>query len=91
MHVHDIFWPAEYPDDWIFNRGQTWNEQYVRQAFLMYNNTFETVIYNSILCRRRTEAWNSCFAERLRPNRPVRAFGWKNKISLMQLIEKVNR
>ncbi|HVY97092.1 MAG TPA: class I SAM-dependent methyltransferase [Solirubrobacterales bacterium] len=23
-HVHDIFWPADYPDEWIFERGQTW-------------------------------------------------------------------
>lgn len=53
VHFHDIFWPGDYPDDWILNRGQTWNEQYVLQAFLMYNDAFETVICNSVLCQRR--------------------------------------
>jgi SAM-dependent methyltransferase/predicted O-methyltransferase YrrM len=47
VHVHDIFWPADYPDPWIFERGQTWNEQYVLQAFLMYNREFEPLVCNS--------------------------------------------
>jgi hypothetical protein len=37
VHIHDVFWPADYRDEWIFERGQTWNEQYVLQAFLMYD------------------------------------------------------
>lgn len=49
VHVHDIFWPADYPDEWIFERGQTWNEQYLLQAFLMYNERFEPLICNSVL------------------------------------------
>jgi len=63
IHVHDIFWPADYPADWIFNRGQTWNKQYVLQAFLMYNNTFEPVICNSILCQRRPETLEQLFRQ----------------------------
>ena len=27
IHIHDIFLPDNYPDMWIFERGQTWNEQ----------------------------------------------------------------
>lgn len=37
VHLHDIFLPHDYPEEWIFRRGQTWNEQYVLQAFLMHN------------------------------------------------------
>jgi len=55
VHIHDIFWPSDYPDEWIFERGQTWNEQYVLQAFLMYNNSFEPVICNSMLFQLRRE------------------------------------
>ncbi len=44
VHVHDIFWPHDYPAEWIFERGQTWNEQYVLQAFLMYNSEFQHLI-----------------------------------------------
>lgn len=49
VHVHDIFWPADYPDEWIFERGQTWNEQYVLQAFLMFNSEFELLLANQEL------------------------------------------
>lgn len=63
VHVHDVFWPADYPDDWIFNRGQTWNEQYVLQAFLMYNRAFEPLICNPILCHHRTQALEELFRE----------------------------
>jgi predicted O-methyltransferase YrrM len=50
VHVHDIFWPSDYPDQWIVERGQTWNEQYVLQAFLMYNGEFEPIVVNSAVC-----------------------------------------
>ena len=46
VHVHDIFWPFDYPETWIFDRGQTWNEQYVLQAFLMLNREFEVIVSN---------------------------------------------
>jgi hypothetical protein len=49
VHLHDIFWPADYPESWIFDRGQTWNEQYVLQAFLMFNGEFEVLLANSAL------------------------------------------
>jgi predicted O-methyltransferase YrrM len=49
VHLHDIFWPAEYPDEWIFERGQTWNEQYMLQAFLMYNSDFKPLLCNPAL------------------------------------------
>lgn len=49
VHVHDVFWPGDYPDEWIFERGQTWNEQYVLQAFLMFNREFELLVANQAL------------------------------------------
>lgn len=49
IHLHDIFLPHEYPEEWIFRRGQTWNEQYVLQAFLMNNKDYRIVIANRYL------------------------------------------
>jgi hypothetical protein len=51
IHLHDIFWPADYPETWIFERGQTWNEQYILQAFLMYNQEFDILLANAALTR----------------------------------------
>jgi ubiquinone/menaquinone biosynthesis C-methylase UbiE/tetratricopeptide (TPR) repeat protein len=56
IHLHDISLPQEYPPPWIFERGQTWNEQYVLQAFLMHNQAYKILIANRYLfCHRQTE------------------------------------
>jgi hypothetical protein len=40
VHVHDVFWPFEYPEQWIReNRG--WTENYLLRAFLAFNSVFE--------------------------------------------------
>lgn len=46
VHVHDTFWPFEYPDAWIFESRRSWNELYILRAFLMHNRTFEVVFFN---------------------------------------------
>lgn len=43
VHCHDIFMPSEYPKDWVFKHHRFWNEQYVLQAFLAFNNEFEVL------------------------------------------------
>lgn len=44
VHVHDIFWPFEYPADWI-RQGHAWNEAYLLRAFLSFNESFEIVFW----------------------------------------------
>lgn len=46
IHIHDIFLPDPYPEAWIFEKGQTWNEQFVLQAFLMHNAAYEVTLAN---------------------------------------------
>ena len=43
VHVHDIFLPQEYPKEWVLDRFVFWNEQYLFQAFLAFNDHFETL------------------------------------------------
>lgn len=43
IHIHDIFFPQEYPKKWIFEFRKFWNEQYLVQAFLMFNPNFEII------------------------------------------------
>jgi hypothetical protein len=40
IHVHDIFWPLDYPEQWVLGEGLSWNEQYLLQAFLMHNDAY---------------------------------------------------
>src|SRR5215467_5151994 len=37
VHFHDIFYPFEYPLDWVYE-GRGWNEAYLVRAFLQYNS-----------------------------------------------------
>jgi hypothetical protein len=44
VHVHDIFTPRDYPWDWLFEMHRLWNEQYVLEAFLSMNPSFEVML-----------------------------------------------
>jgi hypothetical protein len=50
VHFHDIFFPFEYPKEWVYE-GRAWNEAYVLRAFLQYNNAFRVVLMNTFLER----------------------------------------
>jgi hypothetical protein len=57
IHFHDIWYPFEYPRDWL-DRGMFWNEAYLLRAFLMFNSRFQIVMYNDYLSK--------CAAEHIR-------------------------
>jgi len=48
VHFHDIFYPFEYPKEWVY-QGRAWNEAYTLRAFLQYNATFVIELFNSFL------------------------------------------
>ncbi len=48
IHIHDIFWPFEYPADWI-EEGRAWSEAYLLHAFLLFNDAFQIVLFNDWL------------------------------------------
>jgi predicted O-methyltransferase YrrM len=49
IHIHDIFYPFEYPKEWVFG-GRSWNEIYALRAFLQFNVRFSIVMMNTFLC-----------------------------------------
>lgn len=48
VHIHDVFYPFEYPRKWI-EQGRAWNEDYLLRAFLMYSSAFEIALFNTYL------------------------------------------
>lgn len=40
VHVHDIFSPKDYLDEWVNKDHKLWNEQYLLEAFLSFNSEF---------------------------------------------------
>ena len=54
IHFHDIFYPFEYPKDWVYG-GRNWNECYILRAFLSYNSDFEILIFSDYLHKHHPE------------------------------------
>jgi hypothetical protein len=50
VHFHDIFYPFEYPKEWVYE-GIAWNEGYLLRAFLQYNTTFKIVFWSEFIGR----------------------------------------
>jgi hypothetical protein len=73
VHVHDVFYPFEYPEFW-FERGYAVNEAYILRAFLMFNSRFRIAFWNDYLKKRETE-W-------LQQNLPRCFMGWSSSIWL---------
>ena len=46
---HDIFLPAEYPKEWLLKCHRFWNEQYLLQTFLMFNDSWKVLWANSFM------------------------------------------
>jgi hypothetical protein len=51
VHFHDVFWPFEYPSEWVMAENRSWNELYVLRAFLMCNNKWDIIMFNDFLQR----------------------------------------
>lgn len=43
VHIHDIFTPRDYPEEWIVGKMRFWNEQYLMEAFLTCNPQWKVI------------------------------------------------
>src|SRR6185503_1524888 len=50
VHVHDVFFPHDYPAEWLIEQRLALNEQYLLQAFLTFNSSFSVQLANYWLC-----------------------------------------
>lgn len=59
IHVHDIFTPRDYPELWLRSQRRLWNEQYLLEAFLAFNDRFHIVCANNWLKHNHWEAFHA--------------------------------
>jgi hypothetical protein len=78
VHLHDIFLPYEYPRRWAEESGLYWTEQYLLQAFLVCNPTFDVLAAVHALCRDRPAAMER-LAPTWRPGASASAF-WMRRV-----------
>ena len=46
VHFHDVFYPFDYPAEWL-TKGRYWNENYFLRAFLSYNSEWSIRFFNT--------------------------------------------
>ena len=54
IHIHDIFFPFDYPAAWIADENRSWNEAYLLRAFLHNNSAYKVIYFSDWIykCRR---------------------------------------
>ena len=80
VHFHDIFSPNDYPIEWLTDEIRMWNEQYLLEAFLSNNSTFEIVISLNYLAQRYRSKINQIFPSTLSDNNQNPGSFWIKKI-----------
>jgi hypothetical protein len=75
VHVHDIFFPHDYPAEWLINRRLALNEQYLLEAFLSFNKTFAPQLANYWLGLEHREGLG-----RLWPNADRASSFWMKRV-----------
>jgi len=61
VHIHDIFSPRDYPEDWVTQKISFWNEQYLLEAFLSQNSQWEIIgALNFLFNQHKDEFLHAC-------------------------------
>ncbi|MNO27495.1 hypothetical protein D3C76_173710 [compost metagenome] len=66
FHIHDIFYPFEYPKQWIMD-GMIWNEQYLFESIFTNNSDYSIVFFQNMM----EQKYLSVFAEKWPLNLPI--------------------
>ena len=80
IHVHDIFFPHDYPEEWLIKRRQAWNEQYLLEAFLSFNSRFSIQLANYWFCLDHLDEAARLWPRALSPNYGACSF-WMKRIA----------
>lgn len=75
VHIHDIFTPKDYPEEWIVRDIRFWNEQYLLEAFLAFNKNYKIIgSLNYLKTHHFTELSRACPMLKDRPHRNPASF-----------------
>jgi hypothetical protein len=54
IHIHDVFFPFEYPEEWL-RGGRSWNEAYMVRCLLTHSSAFRIRLWGDALCAQRRD------------------------------------
>ena len=79
IHIHDIFTPKDYLDEWVY-KHILWNEQYLLEAFLSFNDKFKIIGATNFLSHHYREEFSAkCPVFSTQPGREPGAF-WIKRV-----------
>lgn len=61
IHIHDVFYPFEYIQEWVLGDGRAWNEIYVLRALLQDSKAYEIAFFNDFLWQKHRSAVDQAF------------------------------
>jgi hypothetical protein len=56
VHVHDIFTPRDYPENWLRRERRLWNEQYLLEVMLAHSQRYRTVLSLNWMAHKHPDA-----------------------------------
>lgn len=80
VHIHDIFFPMEYPRWWVLEEYRFWTEQYLLQAFLTFNDRFEIIWAGNYMHMNHSDKLQKAFNSYRKEDRYSPASFWMRKI-----------
>ena len=66
VHIHDILFPLEYCKDWVIRENIFWNEQYLLQSFLAFNNAFEVLWAGKYMSYKHSKKLKKAFSSNIK-------------------------
>jgi hypothetical protein len=82
IHFHDIFYPFDYPIEWL-EQGRAWNESYMLRSFLMYNPQFRILLFPSLLEQQYSEYMLKNFPMCMKTHATIEIEGIKRYLSIL--------
>jgi predicted O-methyltransferase YrrM len=80
IHVHDIFFPFEYPENWIVEERRSWNEVYLVRSLLAYSTAFKIIWFNTYMENKFKEIFEKKTPLFLKRNSTVCGGIWIEKV-----------
>jgi hypothetical protein len=66
VHIHDMFWPFEYPRNWAVDENRSWNELYAVRALLTNNEDWRVIFFNDYFAKVANSEIKATYPEFLR-------------------------
>ena len=58
VHIHDVFYPFEYPRSWLVRERRAWNEGYLVDLMLSHSDRWEVMFFNHAMMEKCPDVLN---------------------------------